>query len=311
MDLGTLTNQQLLRIITVSVVGSLIFAVLFVVALGLKVREFRRQFAFDDDDDAMDALLPNDGGDPTMPLLKSYGKSETSLPKPTRSPTPFREPVELMRVLIDPDTQKIMLEVDGVRFDDLNAIPDLTTGQRILETAAAVLKFTRGIIATADGTKSIPVPNVTISQMPASTPPPPTFPAEAKEELTPTISQDVLAVRKQFLADLEAQAKAARTPSTAALSSRSRWGLGKKKPASVEPAPEVDVSSFNLAEQIDDILQKKWHTSGLATEMKIHSVPGGGIRIQVGRNFYDSVDDVEETAARELIKSAIKTWEAQ
>ncbi len=307
MDLGALTHQQLLRIITFSAAGSMISAVLFVVALVLNVRKFRRQFASDDDDDAMDALPPKDGGDHTMSLLKSYGKNDSSLPQSARSPTPSREPVELMRVLIDPDTQKIFLEVDGVRFDDLSAVPDRTTGQRILESAAAVLKFTRGIIVTANGTKSIPVPNVTISRMPVSAPPTPISPAE---EPTPTISQDVLAVRKQFLADLEAQAKAARTPNTAALSSRSRWGLGKKKPLAKAEAT-VEVSAFNLAEQIDDILQKKWDASGLATEMKIHSVPGGGIRIQVGRNFYDSVDDVEETAARELIKSAIKTWEAQ
>ncbi len=249
-----------------------------------------------------------------MPLLKSYGQnppSPTEPPRPTPSPMPSptasEKTVELLRVLMVENTRQIIVEVDGVRYKNLQAVVSRTIGQRILESAAALLNFTRGIIATADGTKSIPIPTVEITPWQTEQPNTPVEAAPAAAA-SGAVSADVLAQRQKFLEELDMQARSARQPvSPEPAQTTPRWGLGRRK--AQEKKEEPVIAPFNLAEQIDEILQAKLLAQGIATEMKIHSVPGGGIRIQVGREYFDTVDAVTDSAAQALIQAAISEWE--
>lgn len=307
MDIGTLDNQQLVQMMIFAGAGALMFGVIFVVALVFSVRNWRKRHR-----PVPPAVEPvsGKGGPEPMPLLKSYGQPSPPektprTPSPTPPPAPATDTVELLRVLMVRDTRQIVVEVDGVRYQTLQAISSRTIGQRILESAAALLNFTRGIIATADGTKSIPIPTVNIT------------PWQSKESATaaPTVtdsavSADVLAQRQQFLDELDSQARMARpTAPTGAKAEPSapKWGFGRRKEKKNEEP--IAPPSFNLAEQIDEILQKKLVAHGVATEMKIHSVPGGGIRIQVGNDYFETVDAVTDGSAQALIKAAISEWE--
>lgn len=305
MDIGTLSHEQLLQLIIFSGAGAILLAVLFVGALIVSIRKFRKSqkssHTFRDDGVGE---LPTDQGEKPMSLLKSYGNEEPSEPAPIPPETGEQVPEELMRVLMHPSTGNIILEVNGVQYADLKAISDRSIGQRILETAAAVLNFTHGIIATAEGAKSIPVPKVSISPITAQQASLPKLPESEPDR---TISRSDLAARQQFLADLEAQSQASRLQKP---SPRSRWGRKRKQTVSEDDNEETG-TPLDLAGQIDEIVQKQWLASGLTDEVKIHSVPGGGIRIQVGQNFYDAVDAVENLNARALIQSAIKVWEAR
>lgn len=309
MDIGALDNQQLLQLIIFAGAGSLMFAVIFVFALIFSVRKWRKR--------SHTAQLvatphPENGGEIPMSLLKSYGKKD---PSPVETPTdttaasalpaaPSAGTVELLRVLLVQDSQQIVVEVDGVRYENLQAVASRTVGRRILESAAALLSFTRGIIATTDGTKSIPIPAVTITPWQQVTPPAPPV-EDAPTSASGAVSADVLAQRQQFLEEIDARARAER-PVEQAKAPVSRWRLrGRKQKRDEEPI----IPAFNLAEQIDEILQAKLVRQGIGTPMKIHSVPGGGIRIQVGNDYFDTVDAVTDSIAQTVIKSAIAEWE--
>ncbi|HFB52352.1 MAG TPA: hypothetical protein ENJ48_01540 [Anaerolineae bacterium] len=301
MDIGSLDNQQLLRMMIFSGAGALAFAVIFVFALVLSVRNWRKRHAAP----TASASPVENGGTDTMPLLKSYGQNppspdEPSPPKMPPSPPPPPAPaktVELLRVLMVEDTRQIIVEVDGVQYQNLQAIASRTIGQRILESAAALLNFTRGIIATADGTKSIPIPAVKITPWQTDAP--------AAPAPSGAVSADVLAQRQKFLDELGSHARAAQPP--APPQTTPRRGLLSRRKAQKKEEPVI--APFNLAEQIDEILQAKLLAHGVTTEMKIHSVPGGGIRIQVGSDYFETVDAVTDGAAQSLIKAAISEWE--
>ncbi len=294
MDIGSLDNQQLLRLIIFAGAGSLVFAVIFVFALIVTVRNWRKRHA---SASVLPAEQTFDEGNSPMPLLKAYGKKEAD-PKPPKlsasHPVPSIEKsadtVELLRVLMVRETRKIVVEVDGTRYFTLQAVPDRTIGQRILQSAAALLNFTRGIIDTAEGTKSIPIPAVAVSHLPLATATPNVPPPQ--EQTLP------LGVQPRHISQ----------PSAVAEKPKLGWGLRRKKPAKDSPEPPA-FTAFNLAEQIDEILQAKLAAQNIRTEMKIHSAPGGGIRIQVDDRFFNAVDDLDDPTARSLIQSAIKEWE--
>jgi hypothetical protein len=82
------------------------------------------------------------------------------------------------------------------------------------------------------------------------------------------------------------------------------FGLGKA--AAPDPAP-----GFNLAEEINEIVQARLRYSPLASthQIVVTSDLGGGIRIKVGSQYYSSPDDIPNPEIKELIKASIKEWE--
>jgi hypothetical protein len=232
--------------------------------------------------------------------------------EPAKQPVP-PEPVELLRLLRDPQSGQLMVEIAGRRYTKLAEITDKEIGQYILKLAAHLLAFTNGMIATDAGLKSLPAPKVGETPMPVVAPtlvsqlPGPTAgsgqsqPAMVQPSFTP---QPASPVEAALFASIRAQSAAPQPPPPPP----QRRGLfGRPKPAPAEPLlPEL-----NLAAQINDIVQARLRYSPLAptTQLQITSDPGGGILINVNGAIYRGPDDIPYPEVKELIQASIKEWE--
>ena len=89
-----------------------------------------------------------------------------------------------------------------------------------------------------------------------------------------------------------------------------RGGLfGRPKVSSPEPGQLL--AGFNLAEEINKIVQNRLMLSPLAdiTKIDILSDSAGGILIKVNGHIYVSPDDIADPQVKTLIKESIKQWE--
>ncbi len=317
MAITGLSNQQLLTLIIFVGTGAFVFAAIFTVASTMYLRKRRQK-----EPDAIEAgrgthpapVSPVAGGGQKQTmgsLLKSTGSNIQKPDSQKRgaaaqpgSPSDSAAWQEALRVLVNPQTQEIMVEVAGQRFSRISQVHDKMVGRRILESAAALLKFTGGLIATAGGIKSAPAPEVRLTAWPVApagaekpAPAPPPKPASAPTD----------EIGQAFLSQLESKTESLRRSSTpVAPMLKPKGFFGRRKKA--DPAPEPEAASFDLAGQIDDLLQQKLAQNRIAVKTKIHSGIGGAIRIQVGEEFYNSVDEVTDAQIRALIKAAIDEW---
>lgn len=228
------------------------------------------------------------------------------------SPSKPTELVELLRLLRDPQSGQLIVEIAGQRYTKLAEITDKEIGQYILKLVAHLLAFTNGMIATDAGLKSVPAPKVGETPMPLAEPTPVSQlpdpmagvgkaqPAIVQPPFTP---QPLPAVEAAFLASIQAKPVAVEPPQP-----QCRGLFGRSKPA---PEAETLLPPLNLAGQINEIAQARLRYSPLATttKLEITSDPGGGIQINVNGMVYHGPDDIPHPEVKELIKASIKEWE--
>ncbi len=307
MDIASLSQAELLKLIIYFGAGSVAFALIFIVTLVFSLRRRSAKAKLEKTLAQKTNLSASvrqtevkEGVD--MGLLKSMGEKASG----TTENKPVTSQVELLSIWLNPQTKEISVKVDHRQYTALTDVTERHIGQRILESAAALLAFTRGIIATADGTKSLPIPNVTISEMPSSKKVDTPSPAEPVEK---PLDVDEVA-RQQFLQSLAEKERALNIvepepqPET-----KSRWSFGRK--AKKPETPQSLLEPFNLVEQIDEILQQKLLMAGETRQIGIQSVPGGGMRIHIENEVYNSLDAVADADVKAMIQSAIKAWEAR
>jgi hypothetical protein len=252
--------------------------------------------------------------DPNTERIDLAARLEGSSPSTPSVPAQSSEFVELLRLLRDPHSGQLIVEIAGRRYAKLADITDKRIGQYVLKLAAHLLAFTNGMIATEAGVKSVHYPKVgetpTPIVAPASVSPTPP-PAAVASHVQP-IQQDEpqLPVATRPAIDPESiLLDALRTTPTAPAEKPQRKGiLGLSgKPATSEPR----LPKLNLAGQINDIVQTRLASSPLAGNTRIEIVddPGGGIRINVNEKHYSGPDDIPDAQVRDLIKAAIKEWE--
>jgi hypothetical protein len=229
--------------------------------------------------------------------------------------TPASEPAELLRLLRHPQTGDLIVEVAGNRYTKLADVDDKEIGQYLLELIGHLLVFSNGMIATRAGVKSVYLPKVGETPLPLTKPTPiselpdpaafgPSPPSE-KPEPTPSESELVPPPPPEAEAAFRAslQGRSSQEPPQP-----QRGGLfGRPKPKSEAAVP----SSFNLAEEINQIVQTRLMVSPLSatTDIEIVSDPSGGIQIKVDGISYASPDDISDPEVRTLIKESIKQWE--
>ncbi|MCC6801635.1 MAG: hypothetical protein IT319_02025 [Anaerolineae bacterium] len=75
-----------------------------------------------------------------------------------------------------------------------------------------------------------------------------------------------------------------------------------------EPIPEIDIAGA-----IEAFLQHKLMLLPEYQTRNIHvrPAPHGGVKIEVGDRFYDSVSDVEDADVRQLLTATIEEWQAR
>jgi hypothetical protein len=201
------------------------------------------------------------------------------------------EAAEVMRLRREPQTGQLIVEVAGQRYLKLAEVRDKNLGQDILKITAHLLAFTNGMIMTDAGMKSVAAPNKELPPLPR----PRSGPAAPATPVPPPLSSP----KAVEPLPLQKMASAGLLPKTNA--------IPKSKPA----APAPTSFKLNLAEEIDEIVQRRLADSPLAatTQIAITGDSSGGLVIRVNNQTYPTADDIQDSAARNLIKDSIKEWE--
>jgi hypothetical protein len=216
--------------------------------------------------------------------------------------------VELLRLLRDPQSGQLIVEIAERRYTKLAEIADKEIGQYILKLAAHLLAFTNGMIATEAGLKTFQIPKVGETPLPPAAPTPaspmpspPVTPVPVQPTPAVPVPQVAPEVEMSFLTSLRAK------PALEPPQPQRRGLFGRSKPAPAEPL----LPPLNLAGQINEIAQARLRYSPLAgaTRLEITSDPGGGILINVNGMIYHGPDEIPQPEVKELIKASIKEWE--
>lgn len=313
MDIGAASNNQLIVLIAIFFGLALAFAgVIVYVFVGFrggsknykKKKQEGVKFSGDlsqgdtrkDETEIMpQETNPRPGGG----LLKSAAKKGDSLPsqettfpamsRPDSTP-PLSTRQELLRVLVDRTSGDIVVEVDGQQYEHISQVKERAMGQRILEVVSLLLKFTGGMIATTGGFKTLPVPPARLTGLPP----------QPQVTATPTPGPDMPAPE----VNLSERLGQSNQPQEAPTEGR-RGLLGRL----TQPETIPETPGFNLADEIDTILQQKLVATGERTRVKIDTGLDGRLRIQVQGKFFHAVDEVEPPHIKALIQDAVKEWE--
>jgi hypothetical protein len=136
-----------------------------------------------------------------------------------------------------------------------------------------------------------------------------------RDELTGSLIIRVGDREYRNAADLMASNDRQRIEYTAA--DLNRW-LGTDRTSSVRPAPAETPTKraapprpASMVEQINAILEKRLQERPeLSRGIRLAEGPGGAIKVYVGIDSYNGIDDVPGAEIRELIREAVAEWEA-
>lgn len=237
---------------------------------------------------------------PEQPKLNS---ATAAVPQQAKT----NEPVELARLLRDPHSGQLIVDVGGQRYAKLADVTDKKMGQFILKLAAHLLAFTNGMTISEAGVKTTPAPKVGPAPEPILVPITDLAKSVAATPATPETSEPVIPkpppeAEAAFLASLQAK-KVEPDPEPAT-------GRGLFGRTTTAPIPTL-IPALNLAKEINTIVQARLIYSPLAetTKVDVISAFDGGIRINVNGTFYETPDDIPDPAVKALIKESIKQWE--
>jgi hypothetical protein len=186
-----------------------------------------------------------------------------------------------MRVLRVPPLGKLVAEVDGQRYQSLSEITDEKVRRVLLAAIGELIDFAGNyqVLVDAGVASALHVSSV--------------------EE--PPLEQQ----QAEFLARLEAERDAAKGVSTPQLPPVV-LDEAKSSPEAASKQP------LSVAEQIDEILQKHLAAQPEMADRSVHLVqnPAGGILIEVDGRQFGKPGDIPEPMIQQLIKRAVKEWDA-
>lgn len=208
------------------------------------------------------------------------------------------DPGEVMRVIRDQQTGRVLVQVDGQQYAHIREIKDAQVGRRVLWAIADLLRFTGGMAANPQTLQSIQRPGEAGATPPA-----------VQQAATPL-------------------AAPAQTPPAAAPAVASP--AGPLAAPQTEPQEKLDVGqsivSFfqrgfrprvstptgdSFIDQVEIILQKRLAAlpTPLPQDVHVQSGANGLLEIQVGLSVYHSPEEVPNPAIRKLIQDAVAEWE--
>ncbi|MDM8528017.1 hypothetical protein QUF58_07355 [Anaerolineales bacterium HSG24] len=273
---------------------------------------FSRRTSTDDTPPSSDEMRV-DSDELDISVLSSLGETASAPPTSSAPPTPMKpSPVvapttpqpdlspadsmssglvssintnEMLRLLRDPETETLTIEVGQKQYASLSDISDKRVGQYVLELTAHLLAFTNGMVATPSGVKSVRIPRV-------GNLPEPIMPALVEQR------------------PLQAQS----LPPASVISSPEIHLPEASTRTNLMGIPQPDdglLTGFSLADEINEVVQKRLAYSPLAatTVIELSTGPGGGIRIKVNNQAYSSQEEIPNQEVKKLIQDAIKEWE--
>jgi hypothetical protein len=216
-----------------------------------------------------------------------------------------KEPVTMLRLLREPQTGQLFVEIGGERYGKLSDITDRDTGQLVLQLTAHLLAFTNGNIFTQEGMKNLPRPNV--GNLPQPPDEEPLRGASGVSGSTGQVQSAPPEVEAEFLASLRS-GKISSSPRSSRPWSRETQ---RRREQSISSSPSAGVPGLNLAYEINEIVKEKLNRSPLAatTRIEITNNLDGSLRIMVNNQSYSAPDDIPDETIRNLIKNSIKEWE--
>ncbi len=199
--------------------------------------------------------------------------------------------IEVMRVIRIPPMGKLVVEVNGQRYERLDDVTNAALKQRLMAAVGELITFSNGYKTLVDA---------------GVAPPLMTEQSRTTGEQSAT-SQELEARRAAFLSSLERErdalvAQADMTPDPTHLVS-----AAAKDDSLV--APEEPTS---IVGQIDSILQKYVRAEPKLRDRSIHleQAPAGGLRIKVDNEVYQRPAEIKEKEIQLVIKMALKEWES-
>lgn len=198
--------------------------------------------------------------------------------------------IEVMRVVRVPPMGKLVVEVNGHRFERLADIPNAPLRQRLMAAIGELISFADGYQALVDAGLAPP-----LAPAPSR--------AQAVEEQVPP---ELAARRAAFISSMERQRDAMAAQADLAPEPSHVLSAAAKD----EPLTPTDPSS--IVGQIDNILQKHIRAEPKLEGRSIHleQAPAGGLRIKVDNQVYQRPAEIKEKEIQLVIKMALKEWEA-
>jgi hypothetical protein len=229
-------------------------------------------------------------------------------------------PGEVMRVIRNEQTGRVLVEVGGKQYAHIREITDAKVGRRVLWAIADLVRFTGGMATNPQAIRSVARAQPAPSQEPVRQARP-TAPASV-----PT--SDPMVASGSVLDRLEAEpeppalepaltprASPSYTPSVLPPEEKPRRGYslvnyfrqGFEKNAPTTPMP----SPTSFIDEIEEILQTHIRRlpSPLPVEVHVRTGSDGSLQIEVGMDAYSSAEDVPDLQIRQLIQGAVSEWE--
>lgn len=258
---------------------------------------------------------------------KEKGKNQTGevkpvMPQPVAAPppppplsmpmsTPNDNAHEVLRVLRDNLTGRLIVEIAGRRYERVGDIRDPDVGRGFVTTLKDLQKFMAGTQSPATSLPSFPPLE---EQRPPAPPAPSARPAPAQMPSAP---------RPASIPETERKGQPAASSPAASSSTPARRTLSDMPPIqkpSMNPFKQAKVlrdlqeqqgpAPKSIPEQIDEILQEKLErTPHRGRGCRVYLGPKGGVVFDLDGKSYEGVDEVPDSEVRTIIRAAVAEWE--
>jgi hypothetical protein len=219
-------------------------------------------------------------------------------------------PGEVMCIIRDQQTGRILVQVEGQQYAHIREIKDAQVGRRVLWAIADLLRFTGGMAANPQALQSIQRPEASKGAQPAArqvqepmpTPNLTSTPNQAASPSVPPLAAPVAPRRSP-------KASAAQEPPEQKLNVGQQIGGFFQRGFQRTSSPPA-ITSF--IDQVEAILQTKIEAlpTPLPHDVHVKSGVDGALEIEVGPDVYNSPDEVPEPTIRKLIQDAVTEWES-
>jgi hypothetical protein len=227
------------------------------------------------------------------------------------SETPAR-PGEVMRVIRDERTARIVVEVEGQSYTHIREIQDAQVGRRVLWAIADLIRFTGGMAANPQAVRSLSE-EATAEGQAAPLPEPGPAPQVETPPAEPSPPSRVEPPPPAPAAPGGAQSQA-RSQVALSQAESGRYNMVDFFRRGFAPPPaEHFAAPTSFIDEIEAILQAaiQRRATPLPYEVHVTTGPNNALQIEVGRETYASPAEVPDPEARKMIQAAVAEWESR
>lgn len=199
--------------------------------------------------------------------------------------------IEVMRVFRVPPMGKLVVEVNGQRYERLDEVTNAPLKQRLMAAIGELISFANGYKTLED----------------AGVAPPIIAESRSQPSVQEAVSPELEARRAAFISSLERERDAMAAKADLAPSPVNIISAAAKDESLAPERPS------GIVGQIDTILQRYIRAEPKLQGRSIHleQAPAGGLRINVDGQVYQRPAEIKEKEIQLVIKMALKEWEAK